>query len=384
MPSPDSRNARNSSDFDRHCMQLAIDEARKSTAEDAGVHPLIGAVAAQGGTVLGTAFRGELMPGGHAEYILLEHKLSHAALSGATIYTIVEPCVTRQHPKISCVQRLIERRVGKVFIGMLEPNAYVTGRSLLLLRESGIATEFFPADLAAQVEELNRPFIQASKNSLPPPKVKISGYEWDLLEDRGDVAGRDQQMWYEYLLAANDIHNLERLLSFYTPPAGEVSERTTFDITPSETPRIAVATDLRLIGLITADPARVLSLTPRQFEIFTGELLEHCGYSGVTLGQGSKDGGVDVSAYIVHPFGTERVIVQCKRHAPDHKVGEPIIKQLLADADIHKAARGLIVTTSYLTSGARLLIDSYRHRLSALDYDLLLRLLRGEDPQAKP
>jgi restriction system protein len=72
------------------------------------------------------------------------------------------------------------------------------------------------------------------------------------------------------------------------------------------------------------------------------------------------------------------VIVQCKRHALAHKVGEPVIKQLLADAEIHRAIRGLIVTTSYLTSGARLLVETYQHRLSALDYDELLRILRGE------
>jgi len=222
---------------------------------------------------------------------------------------------------------------------MLDPNPYLTGKSILLFRQAGIDTAFFPHDLAAQVEELNRALIVASRNSMPSPKVRISGYEWDLLETEGLVAGRTQQMWYEHFLAANDVHNLDRLLSFYTPPAGQDSDLRTFDIAASETPRIAVATDLRLIQSITADPARLLSLTPRQFEIFTGELLERSGYAGVKIGQGSKDGGVDVSAYVEHPFGIERVIVQCKRNALDHKVGEPVIKQLLADADIHKAAR---------------------------------------------
>ena len=58
---------------------------------------------------------------------------------------------------------------------------------------------------------------------------------------------------------------------------------------------------------------------------------------------------------------------------------EFVIKQLLADATIHRAARGLIVTTSYLTRGARLLVDTFYYRLSALDYDEILRLLRGEE-----
>ena len=212
---------------------------------------------------------------------------------------------------------------------------------------------------------------------MPPPKVRISGYEWDLLQTEGTVAGRTRQMWYEHFLASNDLHNLGRLLSFYTPPPEQVSGPSTYDITPADTARISVATDLRLIESVTADPARLLSLTApvRTLHPRTPERL---GYCRVAVGEGSKDGGVDVSAYIEHPFGTERVIVQCKRNARDNKVGEPVIKQLLADADIHRAIRGLIVTTSYLTRGARLLIETYSHRLSALDYDELSRILRGE------
>jgi HJR/Mrr/RecB family endonuclease len=77
------------------------------------------------------------------------------------------------------------------------------------------------------------------------------------------------------------------------------------------------------------------------------------------------------------PSGVE-VIVQCKRHSLDHKVGRPIMKQLLTDTDVHKAARGLIVTRSYLTRGAHMLVDAYRHKLGSLDFDELTRLLKGK------
>ena len=364
--------------FDRECIELAIAEARKSSLEDGRLHPVVGAVAAQQGALLATAFRGETAPGEHAEYVLLERKLDHTPLAGATIYTTAEPCTTRHHPRVPCTQRLIDRRIGKIFIGMLDPNPYLTGRSINLFRQAGIETVLFPPELATQVQDQNRAFLEAAGDSMPPPKVRISGYEWDLLQTEGTVAGRTRQMWYEHFLASNDLHNLGRLLSFYTPPPEQVSGPSTYDITPADTARISVATDLRLIESVTADPARLLSLSPRQFEHFTRELLERLGYCRVAVGQGSKDGGVDVSAYIEHPFGTERVIVQCKRNARDNKVGEPVIKQLLADADIHRAIRGLIVTTSYLTRGARLLIETYSHRLSALDYDELSRILRGE------
>lgn len=365
--------------FDRQCMTLALEEARKAAPEDDLAHAAVGAVAAINQTVLATAFRGETAPGEHAEYVLLERKLAAASLVGATVYTTLEPCTGHQHPKISCVERLVQRQVGRVFVGMLEPNPYLTGRGVLRLNEAGVGTEMFPGDLAAKAEGINAAFTRVLRRSVSPTRVHFSGYEWDLLETDGVVAGRSQQAWYEYFLATSDLVNLERLREFYALPAGQIVEAKAFDVMAAEPLRITVATDLRLIQSVTNDPRRLLSLTPREFERFTAELLERLGYVNVKVGRGSKDGGIDVAAYIAHPLGVERVIVQCKRHSRDHKVGEPIIKQLLADADIHHAARGLVVTTSYLTRNARLMVDTYRYRLSALDYDELSSILRGED-----
>jgi pyrimidine deaminase RibD-like protein len=108
---------------DRNLMVMAIDLARKCKSEPRNISPKVGAIAARDGRVLGDAFRGELAPGEHAEFPLLEGKLADQTLAGATLFTTLEPCTSRNHPKIACADRIIERRIKRVVIGVLDPQS---------------------------------------------------------------------------------------------------------------------------------------------------------------------------------------------------------------------------------------------------------------------
>jgi pyrimidine deaminase RibD-like protein len=141
---------------------MAVEEARKSIGEDGRTHPKVGAVIVSGGQVLAAAHRGEIA-GCHAEYIALERKLADTPVAGATVYTTLEPCTERNHPKIPCARRLVERKVRRVVIGTLDPNPAIRGHGVIILREANIVTELFPSDLMAQVEELNRDFIRSHR-----------------------------------------------------------------------------------------------------------------------------------------------------------------------------------------------------------------------------
>lgn len=141
-------------------MRLAIREARRSNPEDEKPHPYVGVVVVRDGEVLASACRGDRAPGDHAEFGALEKKLKSDKVAGCTVYTTLEPCTTRNHPKVPCADRLIERRVGRVVIGALDPDQRITGRGVLHLRRARIAVDLFPPDLMAEVEELNRDFIR--------------------------------------------------------------------------------------------------------------------------------------------------------------------------------------------------------------------------------
>src|SRR5688572_12627098 len=115
---------------DLNYIRLAIAEAAKSVSEPGKTPPLVGAVVVKDGSVVATAHRGELDPGDHAEFTALEKKLENTIVAGSTVFTTLEPCTTRNHPKVPCAHRLIERKVARVVIGMLDPNPSIRGKGV--------------------------------------------------------------------------------------------------------------------------------------------------------------------------------------------------------------------------------------------------------------
>lgn len=141
---------------DRVFMLQAILAAQKCVSD--GHSPRVGAVVVKDGRVLAISYRGQYEPGEHAEFTAMERMLKDEILAGATVYTTLEPCTTRNHPKVPCVQRIIDRKVVRVVIGMLDPNERICGRGVRRLRKANIETVMFPPDLGAQVEDQNREF----------------------------------------------------------------------------------------------------------------------------------------------------------------------------------------------------------------------------------
>ena len=94
----------------------------------------------------------------------------------------------------------------------------------------------------------------------------------------------------------------------------------------------------------------LLALSPREFEEAMGALLGEMGFSRVERVGGAGDLTVDLRGK--DPSG-QNFVAQCKRYAPDNKVGSPEIQQFIGMGKLHHGAQRLLYfTTSEYTAPA--------------------------------
>ncbi len=161
-------------------MQQAIDEMKKSIAErrgDGKASPKVGAVlVSAAGEVLGTAHRGELREGDHAEYTLLDRKFSDKNVTGAYLFATLEPCApgSRKHPKLGCAERIVNARISKIWIGIEDPDPTVDRKGIKYLQDAGIEVEMFDPEFQDIIYAENKDFLdQAKQRAAEVKKPKV-------------------------------------------------------------------------------------------------------------------------------------------------------------------------------------------------------------------
>lgn len=141
-------------------MKKAIEESSLSKSKDES-DPKVGAVVVKNEEFINSAHRGEKGKGDHAEFTVLYKKIrSKDVLNGATLYTTLEPCTQRSHDKLQCVEWIVKYQIGRVVIGILDPNPNICGKGYWRLLEANIQVDFFPSELAKKIIEMNKSFIQ--------------------------------------------------------------------------------------------------------------------------------------------------------------------------------------------------------------------------------
>ena len=145
-------------------MERAIELAKKCQVEPGRTDPAprVGVVITRDGEKVAEAYRGENKdkPGDHAEFVALG-KLPEVDLTGAEVFTTLEPCSNRNPPKTPCAQHLIDRGAGTVHIGAYDRNPMIYRRGWRMLRDAGVVLKDFPADLRAVISAENGEFLNS-------------------------------------------------------------------------------------------------------------------------------------------------------------------------------------------------------------------------------
>jgi len=122
---------------------------------------------------------------------------------------------------------------------------------------------------------------------------------------------------------------------------------------------------------------RVMNVTPRFFEELVVELLVNMGYGGSRDDAGkaigrSGDGGID-GLIKEDPLGLDAVYVQAKRW--QNNVGRPEIQAFAGSLEGERARKGVFITTSGFTEGAREYVGKIDKRIVLIDGPQLVSLM---------
>jgi pyrimidine deaminase RibD-like protein len=151
---------------DTSLMLEALEWAKGCNPKKASI-PRVGAIIAVENEVIGRGRRGTGSTGDdeHAEWNAIESVREKARLPSAMLYTTLEPCTreVRTNELECCTELILQHKIQKVFVGILDPNQGVTGKGLWRLQDSGIEVELFPHDLAQQIRAINADFIRSQQ-----------------------------------------------------------------------------------------------------------------------------------------------------------------------------------------------------------------------------
>jgi diaminohydroxyphosphoribosylaminopyrimidine deaminase / 5-amino-6-(5-phosphoribosylamino)uracil reductase len=150
-------------DTDRAHLARAIELAEQGAGE-VKPNPLVGAVVARDGEILGEGWH-ERYGGPHAEVNAIA-ACGTAGLSGTTLYVSLEPCCHEGNTP-PCTDAIMQAGIGRVVVASDDPTEKASGRGLGILRDEGVEVLVADGELAARARLLNQPFRKHARVGRP-------------------------------------------------------------------------------------------------------------------------------------------------------------------------------------------------------------------------
>ena len=182
-------------------MTRALELAKKG-AGHTKLNPMVGCVVVKDGCIVTEGYH-EKYGSFHAERNALTR--CSEDVTGADMYVTLEPCC--HHGKTPpCTEIIIERGIGRVFVGSMDPNPLVGGKGVKILRDAGIKVE--TGILEDECLRLNEIFFHYITNKLPFVALKYA-----MTLDGKIACHTGDSKWVTGETAREHVHELRRLYS---------------------------------------------------------------------------------------------------------------------------------------------------------------------------
>jgi len=99
---------------------------------------------------------------------------------GCVLFTTLEPCLNRDHPKRGCARHIVSARIKEVYVGIEDDNPAVAGKGIEHLRRRGVTIHMFDRDLQQIILDENQTFFEWARKRkaiAEETPIKLSKYE---------------------------------------------------------------------------------------------------------------------------------------------------------------------------------------------------------------
>ncbi len=187
--------------MDNFYMKRALDLALKGMGKTSP-NPLVGAVIVKDDKIIGEGYH-EYFGGAHAEVNAIKNSTEN--VEDATMYVTLEPC-SHYGKTPPCANLLVEKKLSRVVVAMLDPNPLVAGRGVEILKNNGI--EVSVGLLGWEAKKINEIFIKYITTKSPFVILKTA------MSLDGKIATKTgESKWITNAISREYVHELRNKVS---------------------------------------------------------------------------------------------------------------------------------------------------------------------------
>lgn len=134
------------------------------------------------------------------------------------------------------------------------------------------------------------------------------------------------------------------------------------------------ANEYDAVLLYLDEPNSVYNMSPSDFEDMVAEIFQRKGFN-VKITPRTRDGGKDIIASYNMGGIPCMIIIECKRYAPDRKVGVSVVRALHGTQMKEHYGKAVVVTSSSFSRDARKFANDLRDMVILVDFEELMEML---------